>query len=177
VILVIVGMHTQPFDRLVRAADELASLLDERIIIQRGVATHLPQFAQHVDFVDETQIDAWLFESRVVLSHAGAGSILGALRARKPLVLAPRTVRFGEHGDDHQFELAEVMAKRGWAVMVTDLSVETLSDAIAQAEQLRTDEDIGETGLYTALRDWLVEQSARRSRRRRPFQRRRWEND
>jgi beta-1,4-N-acetylglucosaminyltransferase len=173
-ILVTVGMHNQPFDRLVRAADGLASLLGERVIIQRGVATHLPQFAQYVDFVDETQIVAWLSESRVIVSHAGAGSILGVLRAGKPLVLAPRTVRFGEHGDDHQFELAEAMARREWAVVVTDLSVETLSEAIAQAEQLRRDGDIGETGLHVALRHWLAEQAMRPSSRRwRLFRRKR----
>lgn len=159
-ILVMVGMHTQPFDRLVCAADALASVVEERVIIQRGASRHVPRFAQYVDTVDEAQIRNWLVEARVVISHAGAGSILSALQAGKPLVLAPRTARFDEHFDDHQLELAEVLSERGRAVTVTDLSASTLVDAIERAANL-TGETLCETGLHAALRGWLEEQSTR----------------
>jgi UDP-N-acetylglucosamine transferase subunit ALG13 len=161
-IFVTVGMHTQPFDRLVRAADELAALLDERVIIQRGVASHAPRCAQHVDYVDGEKMGRWLSEARVVISHAGAGSILAALRAGKPLVLAPRMHRFAEHFDDHQFELAEALAEEGRAVMVTDVSAETLAEAVKQVAGLDQGA-LGETGLHSALRAWLAEQAAERS--------------
>ena len=83
-IFVTVGMHTQPFDRLVRAADGLAALVDERVIIQRGVTSYVPRCAQHVDYADGEKMGRWLSEARMVISHAGAGSILGVLRAGKP---------------------------------------------------------------------------------------------
>jgi beta-1,4-N-acetylglucosaminyltransferase len=156
-ILVTVG-STRPFDRLVRAADELASLVDERITIQRGAGSYQPGVARHVRFVDGGQMQKWLSEARVVISHAGAGSILGALRAGKPLVLAPRMCRLGEHMDDHQFELAEALMERGQAMMVTHLSAVTLAEAIAAAE--RQEREMGVTGLHAALRDWLAEQAA-----------------
>jgi UDP-N-acetylglucosamine transferase subunit ALG13 len=153
-----VGTHNQPFDRLVRAADELASRLEETVIIQCGAATYRPQFAQFIDFVDEAQMGRWLSGCRVVVAHSGIGSILDALQAGKPLVLAPRMVRFDEHVDDHQFELAEAMAGQGRAVMVTDLSAGALAEAIIQAMRLDR-RGSSETGLYAALREWLAEQA------------------
>jgi UDP-N-acetylglucosamine transferase subunit ALG13 len=158
-ILVTVGA-TRPFDRLVEAADELALLVDEPLIIQCGAGSYKPRFASHVDFVDEAQMRKWLSESRVVVSHAGGGSIFDTLQAGKPLVLAPRIARLGEHIDDHQFELAEALAAQERTVVVTDLSTATLVEAISQAEQLQKEVKFGESGLHAALRDWLAEQAA-----------------
>jgi len=161
VILVTVGMHTQPFDRLVAAADELAALVDEQVVIQCGAATYLPRFAQHVDFVPGDRMQTWLSDSRIVVSHAGAGSILDALCASKPLVLAPRLKCFDEHIDDHQLELAETLDEQERAVMLTKLSAETLAEAIVQAERLAGEEVLNETSLQSALRNWLAEQAER----------------
>lgn len=157
-ILVTVG-STRPFDRLVRAADELASLVDERVIIQCGAGSYRPGHARHVRFVSAAQMQEWLSQARVVISHAGAGSILAALRAGKPLVLAPRICRLGEHLDDHQFELAQILLERGQAVMVTHLSAATLVQAIAAAGH--QEREMGQTGLHAALRDWLAGQAAK----------------
>ena len=164
-ILVSVGTHNQPFDRLVRAAGELASLVDEQVIVQRGASSCAPGNAHCVEFVDAAQMERWLSEARAVVSHAGAGSILGALQAGKPLVLAPRKASLGEVHDDHQFELAGALADRGWAVMVSDLSGKSLAEAIEQAAQL-DDLAIGETGLHATLRTWLAEQAGRPPSRR-----------
>jgi beta-1,4-N-acetylglucosaminyltransferase len=164
-ILVTVGTHILPFDRLVRAADELASLCDEPVIIQRGASCYMPRFAQHVDFVEGHQMERWLCESRILVSHAGAGSILGALRAGKPFVLAPRMARYGEHIDDHQLELAETLARQRRAVTIRALSGEALAAAIAQAAQLKP-VTTHETQLHNFLRGWLAEQHTRRPHRR-----------
>ena len=56
----------------------------------------------------------------VVIAHCGAGSVLLALRLRKPLVVVPRLRRFGEHHDDHQLQLARYLGKQGSAVVVED---------------------------------------------------------
>lgn len=158
-ILVTVGMHTQPFDRLVQAADELAFGCEEEVIIQRGCATYVPENARSIDYVDEGQIHRWMAEARIVVSHGGAGVILDALLAGKPLVVVPRLREYDEHSDDHQLELAEALDSQRLAVaMMTDLSAEALEKACGQAVLLerlgRTD-----TGLQCALRDWLASKS------------------
>ena len=155
-ILVTVGMHNQPFDRLVRAAGELASLVDEPVVVQRGASSCVPGDAEYVDYVDEVQMERWLSDARIVITHAGAGSIRDAIGADKPLVLAPRMADLGEHLDDHQFDLATALAERGRAVVVTELSAEELVVAIREAAQLDLGE-LGETGLHAVLRYWLAE--------------------
>jgi beta-1,4-N-acetylglucosaminyltransferase len=157
-ILVTVGMHNQPFDRLVQAADELASLVEEPVVIQRGVSRYTPTFGQYFDFADEAQMRKWVSEARVVVSHGGAGSIISALQAGKSLVIVPRLKRFGEHFDDHQLELAEALAKVGRAIIVVVLSAEALREAIARASGWVHTETIG-GGLQSRLRAWLSEQT------------------
>ena len=159
-LFVTVGMHTQPFDRLVRAADDLAALVEEQVIIQRGVSTYMPRFAEYVDFADETRFGEWMAAARVVISHGGIGSALEVLQAGKPLVIVPRMARHGEHIDDHQFELAEALAEQKWAVTVVELSAETLVRAVAQAAQLPA-VTAGEIGLHAFLREWLAGWSTR----------------
>jgi beta-1,4-N-acetylglucosaminyltransferase len=157
-ILVTVGMHNAPFDRLVRSADEMASFIEESVVIQRGVSEYTPTFSQYVDFTDEAQMQAWLSQVRAVVSHAGAGSILSALKAGKPLVLVPRLRRFGEHVDDHQLELAEALAQRKKAVIVLEPSAGDLHEAVAQANELARTRTVSNS-LQAALRAWLAEQA------------------
>jgi beta-1,4-N-acetylglucosaminyltransferase len=175
-ILVTVGMHTQPFDRLVRAADELASLVEEEVITQRGSAPYVPRFSRYVDYVDEGQMQKWLSEARIVISHGGAGLILSALQARKPLVIVPRLHKLGEHFDDHQLELAEALADQNLVVAVmADLSAEILEEACGRATRLDRIRVTG-TGLQRTLRDWLAEQAVQlASSRRKPLRWRRGE--
>jgi hypothetical protein len=52
-ILVTIGMHDAPFDRLVRAADEMASRIEESVVIQRGVSRYMATFSKCFDFANE----------------------------------------------------------------------------------------------------------------------------
>lgn len=51
-------------------------------------------------------------ESDAVITHAGVGSAVSALRAGKRPVLVPRRKRFGEHVDDHQVGIAAELDQR-----------------------------------------------------------------
>lgn len=49
----------------------------------------------------------------IIVTHAGVGSILMALRSGSCPVIVARTARLGEHVDDHQVELATRLEQRG----------------------------------------------------------------
>ena len=66
----------------------------------------------------------------VVISHAGSGSILDALRVEAPLIVIPNDTLL----HNHQEELAEEMARQGYAVHG---SLDGLSKALWDAEKLR----------------------------------------
>ena len=110
-ILVTVGMHTASFDRLVRAMDRIAAHVDEKVLMQIGATTYQPQAARWFTFAPASQMEALCEQARVIVSHAGAGSILTALRHSRPLVVMPRLRRYGEMIDDHQIELAEALSR------------------------------------------------------------------
>ncbi|CAF9914938.1 MAG: N-acetylglucosaminyldiphosphodolichol N-acetylglucosaminyltransferase catalytic subunit alg13 [Heterodermia speciosa] len=66
----------------------------------------------------------------VVISHAGTGSILDALRISVPLVVVPNSSLL----DNHQVELAEELSKQGYVIHG---SLDDLSAAIQESEILR----------------------------------------
>ncbi|KAF2091697.1 glycosyltransferase family 1 protein [Saccharata proteae CBS 121410] len=66
----------------------------------------------------------------VVISHAGSGSILDALRINVPLVVVPNPHLL----DNHQVELAEALQSQGYVVYG---KLDNLAPAIADAEELR----------------------------------------
>jgi UDP-N-acetylglucosamine transferase subunit ALG13 len=124
-------MHTDGFSRLVEGMDQIASQIDEPVMMQIGATPYRPRAAAFFDFVTQQEMDDLCQQARVIVSHAGAGSILTALRFNKPLIVVPRLQKYGEHVDDHQLELAEALSQTG-ALRVaheTDQLAELLTSA------------------------------------------------
>jgi len=122
VILVTVGMHTDGFSRLVEEMDRIAGQIDEKVLIQLGNTAYRPVAAEWFAFATYEEMADLCEQARVIVSHAGAGSILTALRYHKPLIVVPRAQRYGEVVDDHQFELAEAMSEAGRLLMAAETS-------------------------------------------------------
>lgn len=137
-ILVTVGTHPQGFERLVRAADELAGRTPEEVVIQYGSSTYIPQHAaRRFAFTDSREMEQLTARAWAVITHAAAGALILGLRLGKPLVLVPRLRRYGEVVDDHQSQLAKALEADGRAIWVQELSAEALMEALRRAESLR----------------------------------------
>lgn len=99
-----------PFPRLIDALNSLATTLDEEIVAQVGASTgdwpHIDARATMAPADYEATFQA----ARVVVAHAGIGSILSARKIGKPLVLVPRRYSLGEHRNDHQLSTARQVA-------------------------------------------------------------------
>jgi UDP-N-acetylglucosamine transferase subunit ALG13 len=113
-------MHTDGFARLVEALDQIAAETDERLVLQIGSTPYVPKTAEWFAFATQREMEELTQQARIVVSHAGAGSILIALRYRKPLIVIPRRQEYGEHADDHQLELSEKLAATGALLMVRE---------------------------------------------------------
>ena len=92
-IFVTVGSTQIPFGRLVSALEQLPG---ERLFIQHGPVPPPPNAARSTAFMQFPQVIESMREADVVVCHAGAGSILCALRAGHVPVVVPRLKRFGE---------------------------------------------------------------------------------
>jgi beta-1,4-N-acetylglucosaminyltransferase len=117
-IFVTVGMHSDGFPRLVETMDRLAAHIDEEVLIQTGSTVYQPSAARWFTFASQAEMEDYSRRAQIIVSHAGAGSILTALHYGKPMIVVPRRQQRGEHIDDHQLELAQALAEAGALIMV-----------------------------------------------------------
>jgi UDP-N-acetylglucosamine transferase subunit ALG13 len=120
---------SEPFDRLLRAVDALPG--EEELTVQMGASTVRPERATCVSFVPYEEVVGKIRAARVVVTHAGAGSVLTCLLAGKQPIVVPRLRRCGETSDDHQLAFGRRLHKMGLVTLVEDLHL--LAEAIGAA--------------------------------------------
>lgn len=152
-ILVSVGTHNQPFDRLLRKMDELASGLGDEVLIQRGYSGYLPRNAESFDFVEAERWMALLEEARLIVCHGGATTLMNVVRLGKNAVVVPRRKDLGEHIYDRESELAEALAERGLVSVVYD--IEMLEEALRIPPQGRERFDSTRLELIEKMRAYV----------------------
>merc|ERR1711865_559938 len=119
---VFVTVGTTKFDPLIRAldTDQFFEILRAKkcssLTVQKGNGEYTPDLSERADSTLQTScysfkpnLAADLASSDIVISHAGAGSVLEALVAKKRLLVVVNS----DLMDDHQSELAEAMESRG----------------------------------------------------------------
>lgn len=154
-IYVTVGKMPLPFDRLIRAADEAAPALGEEVFIQAGSCAYKPAHSAYRDFLPFPEAEDFLGRASVIVSHAGIGTIIGALRAGTPIVVVPRREALKEHFNDHQLEIAEAVKGRPGVEVVHDIA--RLGEAIKRLQGLKgkvRPERPGE-GIISAISEFL----------------------
>ena len=120
-IFVTVGQHSEGFPRLIKGMDEIAGRIQEKVVMQIGSTTYLPRNAHWFRFADYEEMKHLNKAARIVVTHAGAGSIITALQAETTVVVVPRLSRYGEHIDDHQLELARALSTEGRVTAVSEV--------------------------------------------------------
>lgn len=110
-ILVTVGTQL-PFDRLIRLIDAIAPELPGPVIAQIGNGRYEPANIAWRRSLRPREFERQMRAAKLVVAHAGIGTVLTARRLRKPLVLFPRREALGEHRNDHQVATARALAHR-----------------------------------------------------------------
>ena len=89
-IFVTVGAQ-MPFDRLVRAVDEWAGQSGTRdVFAQIGTTDLRPRHIEWVSFLQPAEFLERVRAARLIIAHAGMGSILTALGLGKQILVMPR---------------------------------------------------------------------------------------
>ena len=120
-IFVTVGVSNLPFDRLVGAVDSLAAG-GETVVAQYGAARARPQRAVCFDYLPFVELQQWVSKARVVVCHAGIGSVAMCLSTGMHPVVVPRLERLGECVDEHQLTFGRRLGELGLATVIEDLS-------------------------------------------------------
>jgi len=139
------------FERLIREMDRIAGKVDEEVVMQIGSTDYEPKSCDYFRFMPANEIEELYAGARVVVCHAGIGSILTAVKYNKPLILVPRLQRYGEVFDDHQLEIAREMESRGMAVVYDTSNLESAVENM----DTRPVEFRNETTLVHRLKEYL----------------------
>ncbi|MEM6691141.1 MAG: glycosyltransferase, partial [Planctomycetota bacterium] len=105
-------------------------------------------------------------ECRLVVSHAGIGSILTALTFQKPIVVFPRHASLGEHRNDHQLSTARRFRNRPGVTVVNN--PEELFEQLTQGMSLSLGSEISpfaSESLTDTIRSFIFAEAASSSRR------------
>jgi len=130
-IFVTVGNSNLGFERLIKAMDNLARALPYPVVMQIGATQYTPKNAEWFRYCDHDTIIEYFKKSRVIVTHAGAGTILDILLLGKKPVVVPRLSKFKEHIDDHQVEITKALGDQKLIIPVYDIS--QLESAILKA--------------------------------------------
>ena len=110
-----------PFDRLLSAVDTWAAYhADIPVVAQTGASTARFAHMTCLAHMDQQSFAARMAEARVIVAHAGMGTILQAAEAGKPLILMARRADLGEHRNDHQIATAAGMSVLSNVTVVED---------------------------------------------------------
>lgn len=118
-IFVTVGTDTHDFSRLVRKMDDIA--LRKDVVMQIGNTRYKPKHARWFHFEKNHVIDSLYKKTEVIVTHAGAGSIIRSLGQGKVPVVVPRLKKYREHINNHQLDLARALSKKKRIIVVTDM--------------------------------------------------------
>jgi len=119
-IFVTVGTEL-PFDRLVRTIDEWARRQNRTdVFAQIGPSTWRPRYVEWAHFLDAAECRERMASARLVISHAGMGTIVKARELGKPILVMPRRAEFNEHRSNHQLDAMKQLAAQGSVVTVMD---------------------------------------------------------
>ncbi|MHB1535782.1 MAG: glycosyltransferase [Acidimicrobiales bacterium] len=116
-IVVTVGAsETFRFDRFFRALRRLLPA-EAEVLWQTGCSDVEALGISSRRRIPAAELHQRMADADLVIAHAGVGSALAALGKGKFPLLIPREKAYGEHVDDHQFEVAEDLAARRLAVV------------------------------------------------------------
>ena len=123
-----------PFDRLIRLMDDIAPTMpQETFFAQIGDGAYEPRNMDFARLISRRDFIAKVAESRLIVAHAGMGSVISAMETGKPIVLLPRVLEWGEHTTNHQMATARWLESRpGIHVCMDDVNLKaTIETALA----------------------------------------------
>lgn len=164
-IFLTIGTH-EPFDRLVRALDDWCAAKGSgsevfgQITEPTGPSAYHPVNFQWVSRLAPADYARRFAQARLIISHAGMGSIITALHSGKPIVVMPRRGHLRETRNDHQFTTVKMLKERPGIYVADDENqlgsvIETALSALSAPTGPRISA-VADANFTEALRSFLI---------------------
>lgn len=123
--MILVGLGTQDksFERLLSQIDKEIKNgnIIEEVIVQAGYTKYESQNMKIFDYVTQEELNEYVKKARVIITHAGVGSMLVGLENNKKVIAVPRLEKYGEHTNDHQVQIAEKFSEEGYVIYLKNI--------------------------------------------------------
>ena len=130
-ILVTIGTQKEQFTRLLDYIEN--SNIKDEIIVQAGHTKYESKKMKIFDFISYEEMSDYIEKADLIITHSGTGSVLTPLKLGKKVIVCSRLKKYGEHVDDHQQELTEVLKKENYIFELTeDNSLDQLYEEIKE---------------------------------------------
>ena len=106
-IFVTLGSQKFQFNRMLVEIDRLIEegKITDKVFVLLSASDYKPKNFKYKDFLTQDEFKDYMKNANLVITHAGTGAIVTALKNDKLVIAIPRLARFGEHVDDHQIQL------------------------------------------------------------------------
>jgi UDP-N-acetylglucosamine transferase subunit ALG13 len=147
-VFVAVGTQKFPFNRLLKAVDELIEQgrLEEEVFAQVGHSDYVPRNYAYKEFLSKEEFQSCIERCDLLITHSGVATIITGMKLGKPVVVVPRFASYGEHVDDHQLQIAESFSDKNLVLMcknmdkldviVQDAKTHTFSKYVSQKDRI-----------------------------------------
>ena len=123
-ILVILGTQDKQFPRLLEAIDREINngTIKDKVVVQAGQTEYSSPNMEIFDLLPAPEFDKLMDKADLIITHGGAGSILGAIKRGKKVIAAARLAKYKEHHNDHQKQIIGEFASQGYILELTDFN-------------------------------------------------------
>lgn len=133
-IFIPLGTQKFPFNRLIKEINRLIDtkvIKRENVFIQSAIYDIIP-LCDHTTILPNSSFQKKVEEADLIITHCGVNSIISCMRLNKKLIIVPRLKQYGEHVDNHQIEIANLMKDKFKICCLDDVSklLETIPIAI-----------------------------------------------
>lgn len=140
-----------PFRRLIKKMDDLAGQIAEEVVIQ-GAVEYEAKSASYFRYFRRHEADEKLRTARLIVSHAGAGTIIKAIEYSTPIIILPRLKSLNEHYSDHQMELARAIEGRKGVKVIYDINeLDNILDFNEKPEKAES----ADSGITQAIKSYI----------------------
>ena len=117
-ILVTLGTFPLAFERPLNELHKICSenKINEPIVVQSGYTKHSSKYFEMIPFIPSDELDGLTRKANLIISHAGTGSLIKALKLNKKVIAIPRLAKHKEVVDNHQLEILKVFAEKKYVL-------------------------------------------------------------
>lgn len=121
-IFIVLGSQKFQFNRLLKYIDELIAenKIMGTVIAQCGHSDYTPQNYEGVPFYNQDEFKRIVSAADIIITHAGTGAIITALKNNKKVIAMPRLKEYAEHVDNHQIQIVKNFVKKNYILEAHD---------------------------------------------------------